>query len=76
MGSSLQNPERPGQLDKEIFLKVEETRPGVGRRRLRGKAVRRTIPFQRKAIKKRSIATRVQDPWNQLNDSGKMMKNP
>ena len=45
LGSSLQNPERPGQLDKEIFLKVEETRPGVGRRRLRGKAVRRTIPF-------------------------------
>ena len=64
------------KLDKEVFWKMEEARPGIGRRRFKVKEVRRTIAHQRKAIRKRSFASRVQDPWNQLNDSVKMMKNP
>ena len=64
------------KLDKETFWKMEEARPGIGRRRFKVKEVKRTIAFQRKAIRKRSFASRVQDPWNQLPDSVKMMKNP
>ena len=64
------------KLDKKVFWKMEEARPGAGRRRFREKEVKRTIADQRKAIRKNSFASRVQDPWNKLEDSVKLCKSP
>ena len=64
------------KLDKKVFWKMEEARPGAGRRRFREKEVKRTIADQRKAIRKNSFASRVQDPWNKLEDSVKLCKTP
>ena len=64
------------KIDKELFWKMEEARPGVGRRRFKEKEVRRTVATQRKAVRKTSFASRVQDPWNQLHCDVKKAKNP
>ena len=64
------------KLDKNIFWKMEEARPGAGRRRFKEKELRRTVATQIKAIRKKSFASRVQDPWNQLEDRVKLAKNP
>ena len=63
-------------LSKEIFWKMEEPRPGVGRRRFKEKEVKRTLATQRKAVRKTSFASRVQDPWNELHSDIKKAKNP
>ena len=63
-------------IDKEIFWKMEEPRPGVGRRRFKEKEVKRTLATQRKAVRKTSFASRVQDPWNELHSDIKKAKNP
>ena len=64
------------KVDKNIFWSMEEARSGPGRRRFREKEVRRTVATQRKAVRKTSFASIVQDPWNQLEDSVKLSKNP
>ena len=64
------------KVDKEYFWTLEQARPGVGRRRFREKEVKRTIAVQRKDLRKKSFASRVQDPWNSLSDTVKSAKNP
>ena len=64
------------KIDKEIFWKLEEARPGAGRRRFKEKEIRRTIAMQRKEIRKRSFGSRIQDPWNLLEDRVKLAKTP
>ena len=59
-----------------MFWKLEEPRAGAGRRRFREKEISRTISVQRKDIRKRSFASRIQDPWNKLEDRVKMVNNP
>ena len=63
------------KLEKNIFWKLEEARPGVVRRRFKEKELRRTVATQRKAIRKKSFASRVQDPWNQFEDHVELAKN-
>ena len=64
------------KIDKEVFWKMEEARPGVGRRRFKEKEVKRTVATQRKVVRKTSFASRVQDPWNLLHCDVKKAKNP
>ena len=64
------------KVNTEDFWTLEEARPGVGRRRFRIKEIKRTIAVQRKDIRKKSFASRVQDPWNSLSDSVKSVKSP
>ena len=64
------------KVKKETFWQMEEARQGVGRRRFRAKEIRRTIAMQRRDIRKTSFGSRIQDPWNQLEDNVKSMKNP
>ena len=64
------------KLKKENFWKMEEARPGAGRRRFKEKEVKRTIATQRKDLRKKSFSSRIQDPWNSLEDSVKQEKNP
>ena len=52
------------KVDKSTFWKMEEAREGAGRRRFREKEVSRTVALQRKDIRKRTFASRTQDPWN------------
>ena len=63
-------------LKTESFWKLEEARQGAGRRRFKEKEIKRTIGTQRKDIRKRSFGSRIQDPWNQLEDSVKQASNP
>ena len=63
-------------IDKTIFWTMEEARQGAGRRRFKVKEIRRNIAGQRKEARKRSFASRVQDPWNSLKDSVKQATNP
>ena len=44
--------------------------------RYKEKELRRTIARQRKDIRKKSFASRVQDPWNNLSDGVKLSKTP
>ena len=55
---------------------MEEAREGVGRRRFKEKEIRRTLAMQRKDARKKNFASRVQDPWNSLSDSVKIVKTP
>ena len=55
---------------------MEEARAGIGRRRFKEKEIKRTIATQRKAIRKNSFSSRIQDPWNNLENSVKQAKNP
>ena len=55
---------------------MKEARPGVGRRRIKEKEVKRTVALERKAIRKTSFGSRVQDPWNQLHSNIKKVNNP
>ena len=64
------------KVDKEYFWTLEKTSPGVGRRRFREKEVKRTIAVQRKDLRKKSFASRVQDPWNSLCDTVNSAKTP
>ena len=64
------------KIDKTSFWTMEEPRQGAGRRRFKEKEIRRTIAGQRKDVRKRSFASRVQDPWNSLPDSVKQAKKP
>ena len=64
------------KIDKSIFWSMEEARPGPGRRRFREYEVKRTVGTQRKVVRKTSFASRVQGPWNQLEDSVKLSRNP
>ena len=64
------------KIDKKDFWTMEEARQRMGRRRFKEKEIRRTIADQRKEVRKRSFASRVQDPWNSLQDNVKQAKNP
>jgi hypothetical protein len=64
------------KVDKNIFWTMEEAREGAGRRRFKEKEIRRTVARQRKDVRKKSFASRVQDPWNSLSDSVKTAKTP
>ena len=64
------------KVEKTTFWKMAEARKGPGRRRFKEKEVCRTIAAQRKPIRKQSFASRVQDPWNQLEDRVKLARNP
>ena len=64
------------KVNKDYFWTIEEARPGAGRRRFREKEVKRTIAVQRKELRKKSFASRVQDPWNSLSDTVKSAKTP
>ena len=64
------------KVDKSTFWKMEEPREGAGRRRFREKEVLRTVALQRRDVRKRSFASRVQDPWNTLEDRVKLVRNP
>ena len=64
------------KIDKSTFWKMEGPREGVGRRRFREKEISRTLAVQRRDVRKRSFASRVQDPWNQLADGLKLVRNP
>ena len=64
------------KIEKETFWKMAEARAGAGRRRFKAKEIERTVAVQRKGIRKNSFSSRVQDPWNLLEDSVKLSKNP
>ena len=64
------------KVRKDVFWKLEEARPGAGRRRFKEKEIKRTISTQRKDIRKKSFGSRIQDPWNSLDDSVKKAKTP
>ena len=64
------------KVDKETFWKLEEARVGVGRRRFKVKEIKRTLALQRKNVRKTSFGSRIQDPWNDLDDRIKLAKNP
>ena len=64
------------KVDEKLFWAREEAREGAGRRRFKEKEIRRTLAMQRKEIRKKSFASRVQDPWNSLSDSVKASKTP
>ena len=64
------------KLDKQTFWKMEEPREGVGRRRFREKEIKRTVAVQKKSLRKNSFASRVQDPWNSLENGIKKSKTP
>ena len=64
------------KVEKMTFRRMAEAREGPGRRRFREKEVCRTINSQRKPVRKKSFASRVQDPWNHLDDGIKKAKNP
>ena len=64
------------KINKETFWTLEEAREGAGRRRFKQKELKRTIATQRKDIRKKSFGSRVQDPWNLLEDSVKLAKTP
>ena len=64
------------KVDKKMFWTMEEPREGAGRRRFKEKEIRRTLAMQRKDVRKKSFASRVQDPWNLLSDSVKTAKTP
>ena len=64
------------KVEKTTFWTIAEAREGPGRRRFREKEVCRTISGQKKAVRKRSFASRVQDPWNHLEDRVKIAKTP
>ena len=64
------------KVDKKYFWTMEEARPGAGRRRFKEKEIKRSIAMQRKDLRKKSFASRVQDPWNNLKDSVKSVKTP
>ena len=63
-------------IDKTIFWTMEEARQGAGRRRFKEKEIRRNVAGQRKDVRKKSFASRVQDPWNSLKRSVKEAKSP
>ena len=64
------------KIDKSTFWKMEGPREGVGRRRFREKEISRTLAVQRRDVRKRSFASRVQDSWNHLEDRVKLVGNP
>ena len=63
-------------VQKETFWSMEEPRQGAGRRRFKEKEIRRSVGAQRKDIRKRSFGSRIQDPWNHLEDRVKQAKTP
>ena len=64
------------KVKKETFWHMEEAREGAGRRRFRVKEIKRTLAVQRKNARKTSFGSRIQDPWNNLEDRVKLAKNP
>ena len=40
------------------------------------KEIQRTVAVQRRDVRKKSFSSRVQDPWNQIDDKVKSSKNP
>ena len=64
------------KISKETFWTLEEAREGAGRRRFKHNEIKRTIATQRKDIRKKSFGSRIQDPWNLLEDSVKLARNP
>ena len=40
------------------------------------KEIKRTLALQRKKVRKTSFGSRIQDPWNDLDDHVKLAKNP
>ena len=64
------------KVDKTTFWNLAKAREGAGRRRFKEKEMSRTVSIQRKDIRKNSFGSRVQDPWNILEDQVKLCKNP
>ena len=64
------------KVDEKFFWTRGEAREGAGRRRFKEKELKRTLARQRKDIRKKSFASRVQDPWNNTSDGVKMAKTP
>ena len=64
------------KIGKKIFWTVEEAREGAGRRRFKEQEIKRTVAVQRKDLRKKSFASRIQDPWNSLSDGVKLSRNP
>jgi hypothetical protein len=64
------------KMETSSFWTMEEARNGAGIRRFKVKEIKRTVAKQRKDIRKRSFASRVQDPWNTLSDNVKLAKTP
>jgi hypothetical protein len=64
------------KVEKTTFWKMAEARPGLGRRRFKEKEIQRTVALQRKDVRKKSFSSRVQDPWNLLEDEVKRSRNP
>ena len=54
------------KIDKTMFWTMEEARQGDGKRRFKEKEIRRNVAGHRKDVRKKSFASRVQDPWNSL----------
>ena len=64
------------KINIETFWELEEAREGAGRRRFRVKEIKRTLAVQRKTARKTSFASRIQNPWNNLEDRVKLAQNP
>ena len=64
------------KVEKETFWEIEEARAGAGRRRFKVMEVKRTIALQRKNVRKTSFGSKIQDPWNDLEDHVKLAKTP
>ena len=64
------------KIKKEIFWTLEKAREGAGRRRFKHNEIKRTVATQKKDVRKKSFGSRIQDPWNGLEDRVKLEKNP
>ena len=64
------------RIEKEGFWQMEEARQEGGRRRFRRQEVRRSLAEQRTEVRKKSFASRTQDPWNNVADHVKAARNP
>ena len=62
------------KLKKDTFWKMAEARAGPGRRRFKEKEIQRTVAKQKKDVRKNSFASRIQDPWNLLEENVKLSK--
>ena len=64
------------KVEMEIFWELEEAQAGAGRRHFKVKEIKRTSALQLKNVRKISFASRIKDPWNDLEDHMKLSKNP
>ena len=64
------------KVKKETFWELEEARAGAGRRRFKVKEIKRTLALQSKNVRKTCFGSRIQDPWNDLEDHVELAKTP